>query len=118
MIWGYHTIFDCKSGNILRIADEVNICSFVEDLVFEIDMKSYGDLQIAHFATHDPKVGGFSFCQMIETSNITGHFVDETGDFYIDIFSCKEYDIDIAQKVIYEYFEPKEIKKTFIERGV
>ena len=118
MIWGYHTIFDCKSGNILRIADEVNICSFVEDLVFEIDMKSYGDLQIAHFATHDPKVGGFSFCQMIETSNITGHFVDETGDFYIDIFSCKEYDIDIAQKVIYEYFEPKEIRETFIERGV
>ena len=63
-------------------------------------------------------VGGFSFCQMIETSNITGHFVDATGDFYIDIFSCKGYDVSVAQRLIQEFFDPKEIKKTFIERGV
>jgi len=118
MIWGYHTIFDCKSGQRNLIVRKDNICNFVKDLVYRIDMKSYGDLQIARFATHNPSIGGYSFCQMIETSNITGHFVDDTGDFYIDIFSCKEYDIDIAQKVIYQYFKPKEIRKTFIERGV
>ena len=118
MIWGYHTLFDCKSGNIEKISSEGNISYFVGELIFEINMKAYGPLQIEHFAEHDPEIGGFSFCQMIETSNITGHFVDATGDFYIDIFSCKEYDVDVAQRVIYEFFDPKEIKKTFIERGV
>ena len=118
MIWGYHTLFDCKSGDIYKISSEGNISLFVCDLIFEIDMKVYGPLQIAQFNEHDPRVGGFSFCQMIETSNITGHFVDATGDFYIDIFSCKKYDVDVAQRLIQEFFEPKEIKKTFIERGV
>tara|TARA_R100000008_G_scaffold49775_1_gene29706 strand:+ start:152 stop:508 length:357 start_codon:yes stop_codon:yes gene_type:complete len=118
MIWGYHTTFDCKFGDKNKITNEDNIRSFVEALVFKIDMKSYGELQISHFAAHNPEVGGYSFCQMIETSNITGHFVDKSGNFYIDIFSCKNYDVDIAQKVIYEYFEPKEIRKTYTERGV
>ena len=89
MIWGYHTLFDCKSGDIYKISSEGNISLFVCDLIFEIDMKAYGPLQIAQFAEHDPRVGGFSFCQMIETSNITGHFVDATGDFYVDIFSVR-----------------------------
>ena len=44
--------------------------------------------------------------------------MDATGDFYIDIFSCKKYDVDVAQRLIQEFFDPKEIKKTFIERGV
>ena len=42
MIWGYHTLFDCKSGDIYKISSEGNISLFVCDLIFEIDMKSYG----------------------------------------------------------------------------
>ena len=39
MIWGYHTLFDCKSGDIYKISSEGNISLFVCDLIFEIDMK-------------------------------------------------------------------------------
>ena len=80
-------------------------------------MESYGDPMIAHFATHDPEASGYSFCQMIETSNITGHFVDKTGDCYIDIFSCKEYDTDVALDVINVIFRPEEVKMRYFERG-
>jgi hypothetical protein len=30
--------------------------------------------------------------QLIETSNLSGHFVDDTKDIYFDVFSCKQYD--------------------------
>ena len=77
MTWGYHTLFDCESCSKETLTEE-NIRSFISNIVPTIGMISYGDPMIAHFATHDPDAAGYSFCQMIETSNITGHFVDKT----------------------------------------
>jgi|TARA_R110002167_G_scaffold7204_1_gene33960 S-adenosylmethionine/arginine decarboxylase-like enzyme len=117
MVWGYHTLFDCKSCPVEKFTEE-NIRSFIKNIVWKIDMKAYGDPMIAHFATHNPAAAGYSFCQMIETSNITGHFVDETGDCYIDIFSCKDYDKGIAKEVINKFFKPRGISMKYIERSV
>jgi len=115
--WGYHALFDCQSCPIERITSEENIREFIKDIVSAIDMKSYGEPMIAHFATHDADAAGYSFCQMIETSNITGHFSDKTGDCYIDIFSCKEYDTDVAIGAIENFFRPEEVKMRYFERG-
>ena len=117
MPWGYHALFDCQSCPIERITSEENIREFIKDIVSAIDMKSYGDPMIAHFATHDADAAGYSFCQMIETSNITGHFSDKTGDCYIDIFSCKEYDTDVAIGAIENFFRPEEVRMRYFERG-
>lgn len=115
--WGYHLLVDCANGDIDKISSKENVSRFVKDLIKEIDMVAYGDLMIERFATHDPDKAGISFCQMIETSNITGHFVDLNGDFYIDVFSCKEYDIELVLKLIERYFSPKDIKHTLAYRG-
>ena len=117
MAWGYHTLFDCKSCPREKIGSEDNIRSFIKNIVQAIDMKAYGDPMIARFALHDPKLAGYSFCQMIETSNITGHFMDKSGDCYIDIFSCKDYDKGIAKEVINDFFEPQGISMKYIERS-
>ena len=117
MSWGYHLLIDCNKGQLDKISDKAHVSKFVEDLVRGIDMKAYGDLSIERFATHDPDKAGISFCQMIETSNITGHFVDLNGDFYIDVFSCKPYETDMVIKTIDKYFKPKTITVKYIERG-
>ena len=117
MPWGYHALFDCQSCPIERITSEENIREFINEIVSAIDMKSYGEPMIAHFATHDADASGYSFCKMIETSNITGHFSDKTGDCYIDVFSCKEYDTDVAIDVIDDFFRPDEVKMRYFERG-
>ena len=87
-----------------------------EMLVDGIEMKAYGKPIIEHFATHDSDKAGFSLVQLIETSSITGHFVDKNGDFYLDVFSCKEYDIQKVIKFVNNYFEPKSIKDTYLLR--
>lgn len=117
MPWGYHASFDCVSCPIERVTSEKNIRLFIDNIVSAIDMKSYGEPMIAHFATHNADASGYSFCQMIETSNISGHFSDKTGDCYIDIFSCKEYDTDLAISAIEDFFRPKEVKMRYFERG-
>ena len=114
--WGYHLILDCKEGNLDQIQSKENIKLFVEELVAEIDMVAYGEPVIEHFATHDPDKAGYSLVQLIETSSITGHFIDQNGDCYIDIFSCKQFDIKTAQSVVDRYFSPSQTKVTYLTR--
>ena len=85
-------------------------------MVEEIDMVAYGQPMIEHFATHDEDKAGWSLVQLIETSSITGHFVDKNGDFYLDVFSCKEFDIDKTIDFVNKHFEPKNINQTYLLR--
>jgi len=80
-------------------------------------MKAYGEPILEHFATHDPDKAGFSLVQLIETSNITAHFVDKNGNIYMDIFSCKPFGTDVAIKVVQQFFEPEKIKMHFLTRN-
>ena len=115
--WGYHLILDCKNGDLEKVKSPDNIKSFVKELVKEIDMIAWGDPKLEHFATHNVDAAGYSLVQLIETSSITGHFVDKNGDSYIDIFSCKEYNTGLATGIIVDFFSPKEIRMKFVERG-
>lgn len=115
MSWGQHLILDCKGGNE-NIKNKYAIIAFVKELVPGIDMKAYGEPMVVHFASHDPTKGGYSLVQLIETSSITGHFVDANGDFYLDIFSCKDIPIEKAIEIVKLCFEPKEIKMNFLTR--
>lgn len=114
--WGYHLILDCQGCNRSEIANKENLKAFIKTLVREIDMLAYGEPVLEHFATHDAEKGGYSLVQLIETSSITGHFVDSNGDAYIDIFSCKPFSIEIAKSVVSNHFHPQKIKVHFLTR--
>jgi S-adenosylmethionine/arginine decarboxylase-like enzyme len=72
-------------------------------------MKAYGPPLLQHFAEHLPEAAGYSLVQLIETSAITGHFCDTSGDAYIDIFSCKDFDAAVAVDVVREVFRPMHV---------
>lgn len=114
--WGYHLILDCQGCDTARITSRQNLVSFVKTLVSAIDMKAFGEPTVEHFATHDAAKAGYSLVQLIETSSITGHFVDKTGEAYLDIFSCKEFDIELTKDVIRQFFKPKKIKIHYLTR--
>ena len=115
MAWGYHYILDCEQGDKELISSSENITAFAKALVKAIDMKAYGEPQVIHFGEDDKQ--GYTLVQLIETSNICGHFCDDTGDFYLDVFSCKPYDHDVVADMVLEYFKPKMFVERFIERG-
>jgi len=115
MSWGFHIMLDlakCKPSSI-RCAKHIE--AFTKHLVKDIDMVAYGEPQIVKFGTGDK--AGFTLVQLIETSNITAHFCDESNNAYIDVFSCKPYDIKTVENVVHKYFEPETIKKTYVERN-
>jgi S-adenosylmethionine/arginine decarboxylase-like enzyme len=105
-MWGKHVIIDMAAGDRERVQSATHIRSFVEALVERIGMKAYGPPILEHFAEHVPEAAGYSSVQPIETSAITGHFCDLSGDAYIDIFSCKDFEAEVAVEVVRVTFRP------------
>jgi S-adenosylmethionine/arginine decarboxylase-like enzyme len=66
-------------------------------------MKAYGEPQIVMFGTGNKK--GYTLIQLIETSNIAGHFVEENNTMYLDVFSCKDFDTEVVKELVHEYFD-------------
>ena len=115
MFWGYHLLLDCGNCDRTSIGSKEHIAAFVKDLIERIDMVAVGDPVIEYLCVGDPKAG-YSLMQLISTSCITGHFMDGSGDAYIDIFSCKPFAVDIAQECVVEYFQPSKIRVNFLTR--
>jgi len=77
-------------------------------------MVPYGKPQVQHFGTGDK--AGYTLVQLIETSNITAHFCEETNDMYLDVFSCKPFNPDDVESVVNVFFGPLHKNRTFIKR--
>ncbi|MFN0155352.1 MAG: S-adenosylmethionine decarboxylase family protein [Gaiella sp.] len=114
--WGFHLLLDLGGCRIEAVRSADTIRSFTRALVDAIDMQAHGEPLLAHFAEHKADAAGWSLVQLIETSSITGHFCDLTGDAYIDVFSCKWFDPDCAVRVVKECFAPGRISRSFVER--
>jgi S-adenosylmethionine/arginine decarboxylase-like enzyme len=114
--WGYHLLLDCTAGDKGLIGSKENIHNFIKELVVAIDMVAFGEPWIERFATHSADKAGISFCQMIETSNITGHFCDNDGNFYIDVFSCKPFTNETVIETVDKYFKPEKVRMHYISR--
>jgi len=59
---------------------------------------------------------GTSAVQFIKTSNVVVHTLDILKQVYINIFSCKDFDGEIAANFIAEYFEGKIVHKEVFAR--
>lgn len=112
--WGYHLLLNARKCVPATIRSKPLIEDFTHELVKKIDMVPYGKPRVVMFGTGNKK--GYTLVQLIETSNITGHFVEETNDMYLDVFSCKDFDPETVQEVVNDYFGPTNVDTKFVLR--
>lgn len=113
--WGWHlalNLYDCDpdlitSANVIR--------NYVIGLCDLIQMRRFGDPMIVHFG-EDERVAGYSLVQLIETSNICGHFANASNAAYIDIFSCKYFDPELAASFTVDTFGAQKAAGVHITR--
>jgi len=106
--WGLLASLDIYQCSPDIIGDAGQIKRYVLELCDLIEMKRFGECQVVHFG-QDERVAGYSMIQLIETSLISGHFSDQTHAAYIDIFSCKPYDPDLAAGFTKNFFQGKDM---------
>jgi S-adenosylmethionine/arginine decarboxylase-like enzyme len=115
--WGEHVSIDMRAGNE-RVLDKDAIILWGEDLIEAIKMEMWKDQRnplVVHFGKDDK--AGWTYSCLITTSNICGHFCDQSGDAYIDVFSCRSIDPAIVKNITEKWFHPEEMVVRKVIRG-
>jgi S-adenosylmethionine/arginine decarboxylase-like enzyme len=115
-IYGYELIINLYGCHKQIISSKRKIQEYVDRLCKLIKMKKYGKTLIPYFGKNKIHTKGYSLVQLIETSSITGHFSDFWERAYINIFSCKKFNFQIAKKFTKEFFCAKKIKTKLLIR--
>ena len=102
--WGEYAIINLVDCIPDTIRDRENILSWGSYLIDKIKMKEFGDPFIERFALDNPKAIGYSYFQAIETSQICAHFSEESNTVFVNIFSCKDFNVEAAINVCRKFF--------------
>lgn len=102
-VWGIASSIDIYNCDPETIRSAEKIKQFVAELCDLIEMKRFGETQVVHFGEEE-RVAGYSMVQLIETSLISAHFANLTNTTYLDVFSCKAYDLNIVEKFAQSFF--------------
>ena len=114
--WGYHLTLDCANCDRALIKSEDNVRKFIKELLVRIDMQPIGDTHVEYTAGEFPDKAGLTAVQIIVTSTIVAHFIDSTGDLYLDVFSCKQFDLETVVDTVKEYFNPEKTRVNYLTR--
>lgn len=119
--WGLEASIDLFWCNPASIRDPQKISAFAIALCDFIHMKRYGEPLIVHFGKEE-RVSGYTLVQLIETSNVTAHFIDhatpEQGNAgCLNIFSCALFLPYAAATFCQEWFEAQEVEVAVTFRG-
>jgi len=120
-ISGTHLLIDgyVRDGNTLN---PDSICTLFDRLVETLRMQYLQrptairvPIDAAKLAS-DEDEGGWSVICQITTSHIALHGWPMRGAFMMDIFSCKEFDPDAAQRVVTEMLQVTDCRTQVIRR--
>jgi hypothetical protein len=115
--WGYHLRLDAGACDKQLVAREDYVGLYNQSLLKLIDMKPMDKPWIKNCGPADrPDLCGVTLLQPIETSCITAHFCDTTGDAYVDLFSCKEFSVQAVVDHFNEWFAPSRMSYDYKTR--
>lgn len=100
--WGMLAAIDLHGCGFGPLADPDNIRAFVPAVIEAIGMRAHGPLLLERFGDGD--LEGWSAMQFIETSSITVHADEVAGRCFIDVFSCRPFDAELAAAAAVEHF--------------
>ena len=100
--WGMMAVIDLHDCDRARLADADSIRAFVPEVIEAIGMVAHGPLMLERFG--EGELEGWSAMQFIETSSLTIHADEFSGRCYVDVFSCKSFDPELAAAIAIEHF--------------
>ena len=101
-LWGMLAAIDLHECDRELLEDPDSIRGFVPAVVAAIGMRTHGLLHLERFG--DDELEGWSAMQFIETSSVTVHADEVWGRCFVDIFSCRPFDPDLAAAIAVEHF--------------
>ena len=107
--WGMSLHLDLHGCDPALIRDAAAIQRFTVELCDMLGVQRFGPTEIVRFG-RDPMVYGYSMVQLIETSLVSAHFAEDSNAVYLDIFSCKYYDPEVAAQYSGRFFQSSNVR--------
>ena len=123
MAYGKELILDLYECDISKF-NRVDIKNWLDELCKLINMNQedlhwwdYEGVPDEEIPYDKPHLVGISVVQFIATSDIVIHTIDMLQECYINIFSCKEFDVSKALEFTKKWFGSKNYDYQIIKRG-
>ena len=113
-----HLIFDGFGANRETLQSQDIIYEILDQYPSRIGMTKVAPPQVYRYVGSKPEDWGISGFVVIAESHISIHTFPERRYVNIDIFSCKDFDPDLAIKELKKTFEFTRIKTHLLLRGL
>ncbi|MBS3134838.1 adenosylmethionine decarboxylase [Candidatus Woesearchaeota archaeon] len=114
---GNHLIVDAVDVNSKILDDKRFIKNFLKELPKVVEMHTLTRPKVIRATPKEYDTGGITGFVILSESNISIHTYPQEGKFYLDLFSCMEFNVDKAMSYIKEKFQLKNFKKSLLKRG-
>jgi len=118
-VYGLHLMMRVSSvRNRAALSDGEMINRFLVDLVGELGMNVLAGPMVTEEAG-EPQRAGYSGVIILYESHAAIHTYSNLGEAFLDVFSCKPYDVTRVERVMNRYFGDFEVvEQTTLGRGV
>ena len=117
-MFGPHLIIDGSRCDTKKIADRTLVEQVLNDYPAAIGMTKIGGPYMFEYQAPDPAYSGVSGIVVIAESHIAIHTFPELDYFTMDIFSCKNFDHELAIEYIKKAFDVREMDRMLVQRGL
>jgi S-adenosylmethionine decarboxylase len=111
--YGIELLLDLKGCDLSDLSPK-KLEDYIARLCDLIRMKRHGEPLFWEDNSGIPHLHGVSAIQFIETSNVVCHPLPMLKAVYVNVFSCKEFDIDAAEWISVEYWRADAVVYTVV----
>lgn len=114
--YGVELVMDLHECDLEDLVNKEKLAEFFIVLCEKIDMKRHGEPLYWEDHSDIPHLRGVSAMQFIETSTIVCHPLPILKSVYVNIFSCKEFNAEMALKFCMDFWRAKKEVHTLLTR--
>lgn len=115
--YGPHLMLDLNACDP-RMLDDLDLCfKFLDSVPKKLKMTKITSPYVFRYPGLVPDEQGITGVVVIAESHVSLHTYPIKHYAFIDIFSCKPFDIEMAQNFCVEYFSSQSVKQHLVVRG-
>ena len=117
-VFGPHLTLDLSECNKERLGNLNFIFNLLNDLPDKIGMTKITQPHVFPYSGLIPEDKGITGVVIIAESHISIHTFQDKDYVFVDLFSCKPFDVDTAANFLIDAFEAKKVEKNIVQRGL
>ncbi|NQT32275.1 MAG: adenosylmethionine decarboxylase [Candidatus Omnitrophica bacterium] len=115
--FGPHLMLDLRRCNKDKLSDYNLVFNTLNELPEKINMTKITQPYVFPYSGLVPEDKGITGTVIIAESHISIHTFQERDYCFVDVFSCKDFDVDIAANYLVDAFDSQDYDKHVVSRG-